>query len=241
MLNLKQEVYRAIVNKGFKQPTSIQKKLIPYILEGRDVVGCSKTGSGKTAAFVIPMIDKLEKHSSIVGCRALVVSPTRELAIQTSCVIKQMAKYTDLTHCLLIGGHQFEGQFEMLATNPDIIISTPGRLAQLISELKLGTILSRVQMLIFDEADYLFEMGFQSQMKEILKSVNPQKQVILISATIPGELSVFSGANLRDYVYVKLDKENHLSEAMGLDFLLVRPNEKLGALTMLMTTRLLKQ
>ena len=79
--------------------------MIPYILEGRDVVGCSKTGSGKTAAFVIPMINKLKSHSSIVGSRALVVSPTRELAIQTSLVIKQMAKYTNLTHTLLIGGH----------------------------------------------------------------------------------------------------------------------------------------
>jgi ATP-dependent RNA helicase DDX54/DBP10 len=108
-MNLKSEVYRGIITKGFKQPTSIQKKIIPYILEGRDVVGCSKTGSGKTAAFVIPMIDKLEKHSNIVGVRALIVSPTRELAIQTSLVVRQLAKYTDLTHSLLIGGHQFEG------------------------------------------------------------------------------------------------------------------------------------
>ena len=104
-MNLKKEVYRGVLAKGFKSATTIQKKMIPYILEGRDVVGCSKTGSGKTAAFVIPMLNKLEKHCSIVGCRALIVSPTRELAIQTSLVVKQLAKYTDLTHSLLIGGH----------------------------------------------------------------------------------------------------------------------------------------
>ena len=80
-MNLKKEVYKGILGKGFKSATTVQKKLIPYILEGRDVVGCSKTGSGKTAAFVIPMLHRLEKHSNIVGCRALIVSPTRELAI----------------------------------------------------------------------------------------------------------------------------------------------------------------
>lgn len=130
-LNLSKPIYKAIKAKGFNLPTPIQRKSIPHILEGRDVVACSKTGSGKTAAFAIPMIHKLEKHSNIVGTRAVIISPSRELALQTSSVVKSFTKFTDLVHSVIVGGHGFEGQFESLASNPDIIIATPGRLLHL--------------------------------------------------------------------------------------------------------------
>lgn len=150
-------LYRAIKKKGYNVPTPIQRKVIPLILSQHDVVACSKTGSGKTAAFSIPLINKLQSHSSIVGIRGLILLPTRELALQTLAVIKQFAKYTDLRIGLMMGGHGFEGQFESLAQNPDILIASPGRLLQHLEENRLK--LSKVEMVIYDEADYLFEMG----------------------------------------------------------------------------------
>ena len=164
---------KAIQNKGYKHPTPIQKKAIPLILEGCDIVACSRTGSGKTAAFVIPLINRLKSHSDIVGTRAIIIVPTRELAMQTVQTVKDFTRFTDLTHALIVGGHGFEGQFEALATNPDILIITPGRFMQHLTETNYS--LRRVEYLVFDEADFLFEMGFQSQINEILKKT-PNKR-----------------------------------------------------------------
>ncbi len=119
-MNLIPPVFKAIMGKGFNVPTPVQRKSIPYILEGRDVVVCSRTGSGKTAAFIIPMVNKLRAHSNIVGSRALIISPTRELALQTHQVLKQFIKHTDLKVSLILGGHGFEGQFESLACKSKI-------------------------------------------------------------------------------------------------------------------------
>ena len=118
----------------------------------------ARTGSGKTGAFVIPMIEKLKQHSKIVGVRGIILSPTREIAIQTSLYIKRLAYNTDLTYALIVGGSDLENQFERLLLNPDLIIATPGRLAHCIQEtgLKLNT----VELVVYDECDRLFEMGF---------------------------------------------------------------------------------
>ena len=140
---------------GLKQPTPVQRKVIPSVMAGKDAIVCYKTGSGKTLSYLLPMINKLKCHSKVVGARALVLIPTRELAEQISKVLRQFVKFTDLKYTLLLGGHTYEGQFESLSTNPDIIIATPGRLMELLQEtdLKLG----RVEMIVYDEADMLFE------------------------------------------------------------------------------------
>ena len=124
------------------------------------MVACYKTGSGKTLAYLLPMINMLKSHSQIVGARALILIPTRDLADQITQVLKRFLHKMDLRYSLILGGHDYTGQFESLSINPDIIIATPGRLMQLLSEtdLKLG----RVQMIVFDEADQLFgENKFQ--------------------------------------------------------------------------------
>lgn len=113
-------VYKAILHKGFKVPTPIQRKCIPLIMEGGDVVGMARTGSGKTAAFLIPMLEKLKSHSAKVGARAVIMSPSRELAMQTQKVCKELGKHTDLRSCILVGGDSLEEQFAMLAANPDM-------------------------------------------------------------------------------------------------------------------------
>ncbi|EGR32929.1 hypothetical protein IMG5_066580 [Ichthyophthirius multifiliis] len=231
-MNLVYPVYKAIKARGFNVPTPIQRKAIPLILEGRDIVACSRTGSGKTAAFVIPLVNKLQTHSRTVGARALIVLPTRELALQITSVLKSFIKFTDLTYSLLVGGHNLEGQFESLAGNPDILIVTPGRLSQLIDET--GLTLNKVEFLIFDECDYLFEMGFADQMKTILKKVSQNRQTLMFSATIPEELSSFARAGLKEYVFVKLDSEYTLNENLSLNFLLARNNEKFAILIYLL-------
>ena len=109
-------------------PTPIQRRAIPVILQGFNIIAMARTGSGKTGAFTIPIVEKLKAHSTIVGARCVVLSPTRELAIQTAIYFKAMAKNTDLVHCLIVGGNDMENQFERLLLNPDVIIATPGRL-----------------------------------------------------------------------------------------------------------------
>lgn len=125
--NLSQEILFAIKKMGYKFPTPIQRKAIPSIMSGFNVIAHSRTGSGKTAAFVLPILHRLKEHSKIVGCRCLIVCPTRELAHQTMSFCRKLGKNTNLKYALLVGGNELEGQFERLAQNPDIIIATPGR------------------------------------------------------------------------------------------------------------------
>lgn len=113
---------KSVTRKGFKLPTPIQRKAIPSILDGRDVVGMARTGSGKTAAFVIPLVERLKMHSAKVGARALVLSPSRELALQTLKVVKELSKHTDLRSCMVVGGDGLEEQFGALASNPDMCV-----------------------------------------------------------------------------------------------------------------------
>lgn len=148
------ELYKALIYKKFHSPLPIQKKAIPAIMQGRDIIVSSKTGSGKTLTYLLPLINKLKCHSPIVGARALILVPTRELAKQISDVLKDLLRFTDIKYALILGGHSFEGQFEVLATNPDIIIATPGRLMQLLVETDYK--LTRIEMVVFDEADNLF-------------------------------------------------------------------------------------
>jgi ATP-dependent RNA helicase DDX54/DBP10 len=149
-MGLSYPVYKAILNQGYKVPTPIQRKAIPVILNGLDVVGMARTGSGKTAAFLIPLIERLKVHSVKVGVRSLILSPSRELATQTLKFAREFGKNTDLRSCVFIGGDNMEDQFSALTSNPDIIIATPGRLMHLIIECNLD--LKTVEYVVFDEA-----------------------------------------------------------------------------------------
>ena len=151
MTGLSSLVYKAILHKGYKVPTPIQRKAIPIIIQGRDVVAMARTGSGKTAAFLVPMLERLKLHSARVGARALILSPSRELAAQTLKFTKELAKYTDLRACALVGGDNMDEQFAAMAANPDIIVATPGRLMHLMIEMKSN--LKTVEYVVFDEAD----------------------------------------------------------------------------------------
>ena len=165
-MGLTENVTRGIKRKGYRLPTPIQRKTIPLILQGLDVVGMARTGSGKTAAFVIPLLDKLGAHAPGTGARAVVLSPTRELALQTTKVVTDLGRYTDLRTACLVGGDSMETQFAELAAFPDTIVATPGRLMHHLKEIE-GFTLSSVSYAVFDEADRLFEMGFAEQLREV--------------------------------------------------------------------------
>eukprot|EP00933_Yihiella_yeosuensis_P069475 TRINITY_DN7603_c2_g1_i1.p1 TRINITY_DN7603_c2_g1~~TRINITY_DN7603_c2_g1_i1.p1 ORF type:complete len:953 (-),score=255.17 TRINITY_DN7603_c2_g1_i1:132-2990(-) len=226
-LGLSQATYKAIMRMGYKMPTPIQRKTIPTILEGQDMVAMARTGSGKTAAFLIPMIERLKVHSVSVGVRGVVLSPTRELAMQTAKFGRQLGKYSGLRNCLLVGGQAMEAQFEHLANNPDIVIATPGRLMHHILEAELS--LSRVEMLVFDEADRLFELGFAEQLQKILDAAPSSRQCLLFSATLPAQLVAFTRSGVKDPAFVRLDVETTISENLELQYLFIRKDEKLAA------------
>ncbi|KAK4039115.1 P-loop containing nucleoside triphosphate hydrolase protein [Parachaetomium inaequale] len=227
-MGLNANLLRAITRKGFSVPTPIQRKAIPLVLERRDVVGMARTGSGKTAAFVIPMIERLKGHSARVGARALIMSPSRELALQTLKVVKELGKGTDLKTVLLVGGDSLEEQFGLMAANPDIIIATPGRFLHLKVEMSLN--LSSIKYVVFDEADRLFEMGFAAQLTEILHALPPSRQTLLFSATLPSSLVEFARAGLQEPSLVRLDAETKVSPDLESAFFSVKGGEKEGAL-----------
>ena len=227
-LGLNANLLKAITRKGFSVPTPIQRKTIPLVLNGKDAVGMARTGSGKTAAFVVPMIEKLKAHSPKVGARALILSPSRELALQTLQVVKEMGRGIDLKSVLLVGGDNLEEQFAAMAGNPDVVIATPGRFLHL--KVEMGLDLSSIRYVVFDEADRLFEMGFAAQLTEILHALPASRQTLLFSATLPKSLVEFARAGLQDPILVRLDADSKISPDLQSAFFTVKSSEKEGAL-----------
>ena len=240
-MGLTPSIYRSVMRKGYRVPTPIQRKAIPAILSGRDVVAMARTGSRKTAAFLLPMLERLGGHSETVGVRALVLSPTRELALQTHKFCLELSHFVQppLRFALLVGGDAVEDQFDILARNPDCIVATPGRLAHVLVDSQLS--LQRVEYVVFDEADRLFEMGFAEQLSAILASVPSSRQTALFSATMPSMLAEFTRAKLHEPQLIRLDLETKISEALQIIFFRVRPQEKLGALLVVLGQVLSKQ
>ena len=223
------DVFRAVKRKGYRVPTPIQRKAIPPALEGRDVVAMARTGSGKTAAFLIPVLSKLRTHSLKAGARCVILAPTRELALQTFKFAKELAKFTDLRVAALVGGDSMEAQFADLSNNPDVIVATPGRLLHHIDEVKAFT-LRTVCHVVLDEADRLLEMGFADQLKQIMNSVADVRQTLLFSATLPSALAEFVRVGLREPEVVRLDAEMKISSDLRMSFVLMRSDEKVAAL-----------
>lgn len=217
---------------GYSLPTPIQRKCFPSILAGRDVVAMARTGSGKTAGFVLPMIERLGcSHSQIVGIRGIILSPTRELALQTYRVVRKLSCKTNMVICALTGGSSLDRQFESLSGNPDIVVATPGRLFHHIIEAGLS--LLAVKIIILDEADRLFEMGLIDQIEKILESIPKNRQCVLVSATMPTALASFSKIRLNEPEVIQIDSDYILSETLKLTFLFVREDEKLASLLFL--------
>ncbi|KAE9024870.1 putative DEAD-box ATP-dependent RNA helicase 29 [Phytophthora rubi] len=224
-LGLSPLVFRGVMAMGYKVPTPIQRKSLPIVLSGKDCVAMARTGSGKTAAFLIPMVEKLKEHSTKIGVRAVVLSPTRELAVQTLRFTKLLSKFTSLKLALIVGGEGMDQQFEAIAANPDVLVATPGRLMHLLQEIPDFN-LKAVEYVVFDEADRIFEMGFAEQLQEILKNMPTSRQTLLFSATLPKALVQFARAGLSDPELIRLDVENKISENLKMAFFTVRSLDK---------------
>ncbi|XP_076162374.1 ATP-dependent RNA helicase DDX54 [Ptiloglossa arizonensis] len=227
-------VLKGILKRGYKLPTPIQRKTIPLALEGRDVVAMARTGSGKTACFLIPLFEKLKARQAKVGARALILSPTRELALQTLKFIKELGRFTGLKASVILGGDSMENQFSVIHGSPDILVATPGRFLHICIEMDLQ--LNSLEYVVFDEADRLFEMGFGEQINEIANRLPESRQTLLFSATLPKVLVDFAKAGLTDPTLVRLDVESKIPEELTLSFIVCRPEEKLAVLLCLLKT-----
>lgn len=225
-------ILKGILKRGYKIPTPIQRKTIPLALQGRDVVAMARTGSGKTACFLIPLFEKLKTRQAKAGARALILSPTRELALQTLKFIKELGKFTDLKAAVILGGDSMENQFSAIHGNPDILVATPGRFLHICIEMDLQ--LNNIEYVVFDEADRLFEMGFGEQINEITNRLPESKQTLLFSATLPKLLVDFAKAGLTDPVLLRLDVESKIPEQLTLSFIICRSEEKLAVLLCLL-------
>jgi len=189
-LQLNKPILKAVADKNYENPTLIQKETIPLILEKKDVIASAQTGTGKTAAFALPILqllfDKQDASKKGKKIRALVVSPTRELAQQIDENFKTYGKYTNLKTAVVYGGTSIEAQMEILKKGVDILIATPGRLLDLFKQNIVN--LANIETLVLDEADLMLDMGFIEDVLKIEKSCPKQKQILLFSATMPNKV-----------------------------------------------------
>lgn len=227
-MDLSKEVKTALADMGFEEATPIQSKAIPELLLGKDVIGQAQTGTGKTCAFGIPAIEKIDIKAE--GIQVLVLCPTRELAIQSAEEIKNVAKYKKGIKILPIyGGQQIERQIRGLRNNPQIIIGTPGRVMDHMrrNTLKFGNL----KMLILDEADEMLNMGFREDIDTILQSIHEERQTILFSATMPREILDLAKKYQKNSTIVKAAHKELTVPSIEQYYLEVRENQKADVLS----------
>ncbi len=228
-LGLSPEVLRAVEDAGYKQPTPIQEQAIPYVLMGRDVLGCAQTGTGKTASFTLPMIDILASGRARARMpRTLVLEPTRELAAQVSECFDVYGKYHKLNQALLIGGESFTDQERKLDRGVDVLIATPGRLIDLFERGKV--LLSDVKILVIDEADRMLDMGFIPDVERIVGLLPKIRQTLFFSATMPPEIRRLADAFLMNPKEIAVAPPASPAATVVQGLVVVEPEEKREAL-----------
>jgi ATP-dependent RNA helicase RhlE len=214
-LGINELLGRALQDVGYEQPTPIQSAAIPSLLEGRDLLGVAQTGTGKTAAFALPLLQKLhtqDRRPKPKCPRALILAPTRELAIQIGEELEAYARYTKLKHVVIFGGVGQNPQVKKLAAGLDIVVATPGRLLDLASQRHLD--LSSVETLVLDEADRLLDMGFIRDVKRIVQQTPSSRQSLLFSATMPKEVAGLAASILRDPLQVDVSPKERTVRAI---------------------------
>ena len=202
-LRLSEPLLRAIGKKGYTDPTPIQQQAIPPVLEGRDLQGCAQTGTGKTAAFTLPMLQLLAAEPAPKGrrpIRALVLTPTRELAIQIDECCRDYARYTPIRHCVIFGGVNQRPQVDALQKGVDLLVATPGRLLDLIGQGYVT--LDTIRFFVLDEADRMLDMGFIHDIRRILPLLPERRQTLFFSATMPESIAALAAKILRNPVLV---------------------------------------
>jgi len=235
-LGLGSEILRALNENGFEAPFPIQEAAIPFILKGMDVVGQAHTGTGKTAAFSLPLLTKIKYDGPV---QALILVPTRELAVQVTSEINRLAKYTGIRTVSVYGGQSINIQNDQLERGAQMIVATPGRL---IDHIKHGSIqLDSVKYVVLDEADRMLDMGFIDDMKFILFYVNEDRQTCLFSATMPQEILRLAQEYMKDVEEIRLNKEELGLDTIDQSYLIVHEREKFKHLCYFIKSREKKQ
>ena len=212
----------------FTTPTPIQHQSIPVAIEGKDIIGIAQTGTGKTLAFGIPMIQRLAHHKG----KGLIILPTRELAIQVDEVLQKIGRELGLKTAVLIGGESMGRQLQALSRDPHIVVVTPGRL---IDHMQHGTIkLDGVKILVLDEADRMLDMGFLPQINQILKAVPKQRQTMLFSATMPSDIIKIASQHMALPVRVEVAPPGTAAESVEHELFIMRKEEKMSVLQKLL-------
>lgn len=216
-LNIIEPIMRALKEKGYEEPTPIQTKAIPLVLNRKDLLGCAQTGTGKTAAFAIPIIqiiDKLENFDNQKPkIRSLIVTPTRELAIQIDENIKSYSKHTQIKHTVIFGGVKQGKQVEKLKRGVHILTATPGRLLDLIDQGFIN--LSTLKLFVLDEADRMLDMGFINDIKKLLRIIPEQRQSLFFSATMPDNIVKLSNTILRNPTKIEVTPASSTAETIN--------------------------
>ena len=213
-LNLLPQLLKAVDELGYIQPSPIQAQAIPPVLKGKDLIGCAQTGTGKTAAFAIPILQRLHGHVSKrhTPIRALVLTPTRELALQIKESFDQYGKYLELRHTVIFGGVGQAPQVEALQKGVDILVATPGRLNDLCNQGYID--LSGIETFVLDEADRMLDMGFIHDVRKVIARLPEKRQTLLFSATMPQEIADLSRTILKDPVRVEVTPQSSTVEAI---------------------------
>jgi len=211
-LGLSNALVKAVEKKGYTEPSPIQEKAIPLILEGKDVLASAQTGTGKTAGFTLPMLHRLvaENKWKRRPIRALILTPTRELAAQVYDNVREYSEYLDIQSMVIFGGVNQKPQIRALRSGVDVLVATPGRLLDLQSQGVLS--LGKVEFLVLDEADRMLDMGFLRDIKKVLDLVPKERQTLLFSATFSREIKSFASSILRNPVAVEAAPENTTAE-----------------------------
>lgn len=226
-LNISEPIQQALANKNYETPTPIQEQAIPVALSGRDLLGIAQTGTGKTAAFAIPIIEQLHASESKDQKRvikALILTPTRELAIQIEECFRDYAKYTPLRHAVIFGGVNQRPQVDKLQRGVDILIATPGRLLDLIAQKHIS--LDHVRHFVLDEADRMLDMGFIHDIKRLLPMLPKERQTLFFSATMPSAIASLSKTILTNPEKVEVTPVSSTVDAIEQQLFFVEKPQK---------------
>jgi ATP-dependent RNA helicase RhlE len=224
-LGLSEPLLRDLTAAGLVVPTPIQAQAIPPALEGRDVIGCAQTGTGKTAAFVIPVIERLAALPKGQP-QALILAPTRELALQISGAIEKLGRSHSISATVIVGGSDMQAQIRGLRQRPDVLVATPGRL---LDHMWNGTVnLAPMKILVLDEADRMLDMGFAPQINQILDALPIERQTLLFSATIQTDVTHLVQTSLSGAVRVMITPASTTAEGVTPD---IRSDKESGRST----------
>jgi ATP-dependent RNA helicase RhlE len=241
-LNLIEPILRALKTEGYTTPTPIQEQAIPILLQRRDLLGCAQTGTGKTAAFTIPILqllyqDRLQ-HKEQKTIKALILTPTRELAIQINESIAAYGKHTGIKHLVIFGGVSQHGQTEALRRGVDILVATPGRLLDLIQQRYIS--LDHIKFLVLDEADRMLDMGFVHDVKKIIAKVPQKRQTLFFSATMPKEIQQLADSILNNPEKIEVTPVSSTADTIQQELYYVEKNDKRSLLAHILKDKEIK-